>query len=452
MRVRAVARTALARTALARVAVALGALGVACASPGVPPGGPPDKEPPALLGVTPETSSVNVKARSVVFRFDEVINERSSPIGAATPAGGAGSFGGNSASTLHQLVVVSPSDGRERVTWRRTGIEIEPRGGFRANTTYRVTLLPGLADLRGNLLREPVEVVFSTGPTRESRTIAGAIFDWTAGKVAPLATIEAFTGADTTLRWSTRADSSGRFVLRDLPEGDFLLRGYVDTDGDRRIDPREIHDQAPVALVDSARIDLYAFVHDTIGPRIEGLDPVDSTAVRVRFDRAADLNWRPDAGTVVLLRSDSTEVPLGAMVPSSVFDSTARAAAALRAAADSAAADSAARADPTRRPDPAAAPAPAVPLEVLAPARAAATDTVPKPKLERPIPVSSWVVPFAAPLPPGEYLLKVRGIRSLTGAVRDSERQFRLRPPPAPRDTSAAARTRPAAGARPPAS
>ncbi len=443
-----------------RRALAVGAacLAAACASPGVPPGGPPDKEAPALLGVTPDTNSVNVKARAVVFRFDEVLNERSTPIGGGAQTGGVGSLGGNTSSTLHQLVVVSPGDGRERVTWRRTGIEIEPRGGFRPNTTYRVTLLPGLADLRGNLLREPIDVVFSTGATRETRTISGAVFDWTAGKVAPLATVEAYTGTDSTVRWSTRADSSGRFVLRDLPEGDFLLRGFIDTDGDRRLDPRELYDVTPVALVDSARIDLYAFVHDTIGPRLEALDPIDSTAVRIRFDRAADLNWQPSAGSVVILRADSTEVPLGLMVPSTVFDSTARAAALLRAAADSAAADSAARADTSAR---AVAPADSAALadsvrNAQAAARAAAraadraaADTVPKPQLERPIPVSSWVVPFAAPLAPGEYVLKVRGIRSLTGAARDSERQFRLRPPPPP-DTTAARNTRPALPPRPP--
>ena len=117
----------------------------------------------------------------MLLRFDEVVNERSAPIatsggrsgtlgggnGGAFGGGGGSQYGSNQmGSTLGSLVILSPGDGRERVSWRRTGIEIEPRDGFRANTTYRLTLLPGLSDLRGNVLKEPIEVVFSTGATR----------------------------------------------------------------------------------------------------------------------------------------------------------------------------------------------------------------------------------------------------------------------------------------------
>ena len=74
------------------------------------------------------------------------------------------------------------------------------------------------------------------------------------------------------------------------------------------------------------------------------------------------------------------------------------------------------------------------------PPRGAATDSsAPPVKLNRPIPVQTWVVRFGAPLSVGEYRLKVRGVRGLTGAVRDSEREFRLRAPAVPRDSSATA-------------
>ena len=111
-------------------AVVIGLASVsACASPGMPPGGPPDRDPPAIVAITPETLAVGVRATSVVFRFNEVVNERSTPGtggsgGMGSPGGGFGGagFGGASMSgeaPLAAMFAISPSDGRERVRWRR---------------------------------------------------------------------------------------------------------------------------------------------------------------------------------------------------------------------------------------------------------------------------------------------------------------------------------------------
>ncbi|MCE9601053.1 MAG: Ig-like domain-containing protein [Gemmatimonadetes bacterium] len=451
------------RVGRVRQAMVLGSavlvLGVsACASPGIPPGGPPDKEPPQLIRVTPDTNSVNVRARSIVFRFDEVVNERSTPLTSGSGGNGGGGGGSGSAfasssnaSSLASLVSVSPGDGRERVTWRRDAIEIEPRNGFRPNTTYRVTILPGLGDLRSNILRVPVELVFSTGPQPTRSTISGLIFDWVGNKTAPGARIEVFSRADSLLRWSARADSTGRFTVRDLAPGTYALRGWLDANADRTIDPRELLDSTTITVDSTVTTELYAFAHDTIGPRIETLEPIDSTALRIKFDRGVDVAWSPDSSTLVIMRNDSSYVRIGVMIPASRFDSLATAA---RAAADSAAppADSAApasagrpaRADTSRAPRPVQI-APGARFSLARPG--AVVDTVPPPKLNRPIPIQAWVVRYDAPLPPGDYRLKVRAIRGLTGVVRASEREFKLRPPAVPRDSSAT--TKPAVPAAP---
>ena len=436
----------------------------ACASPGIPPGGPPDKEPPTLVRVTPDTNSVNVRARSILFRFDEVVNERSTPLAISGSSGGS-SGGGNgspgassspfasnsNASSLASLVSVSPGDGRERVTWRRDAIEIEPRNGFRPNTTYRVTILPGLGDLRNNVLRLPVELVFSTGAEPTRSEISGLIFDWVGNRTAPGARVEVFTRADTLLRWTTRADSTGRFVVRDLAPGTYAVRGWLDANANRAIDPRELFDSTTVTVDSTIATELYSFAHDTIGPRIETLEPIDSTALRVKFDRGVDVTWSPDSSTLVIMRTDSSYVRLGVMMPAPRFDSLASAA---RAAADSAAAaadsaaapaDSAApagarrpaRADSTKAPRPVQV-APGARFSLARPG--AVVDTVPPPTLNRPIPIQSWVVRYATPLSPGDYRLKVRAIRGLTGVVRASEREYRIRPPAVPRDSSAIAK------------
>src|SRR5215207_8511048 len=112
----------------ALLAVALG-----CASQGAPPGGAPDSTPPEVLHITPDTGAVNVKPARVVFRFDEVVSER--------PQG---------ATSLRDLFIISPRQGEPDVDWRRDAITVRARRGWRANTVYTVTMLPGLTDLRGN--------------------------------------------------------------------------------------------------------------------------------------------------------------------------------------------------------------------------------------------------------------------------------------------------------------
>jgi hypothetical protein len=426
------------RALLASGAVALGV--TACASPGTPPGGPPDKLAPQLVSVRPDTNSLNVRARSVLFQFDEVVNERSTPTGSGGASAGSGSFGNNSsstASTLATLVLVSPGDGRERVTWRRHAIEVEPRNGFRPNTTYRVTILPGLGDLRGNILREPVEVVFSTGATATTSKISGIVFDWVGNKLAPNARIEVFSPADSTVRWSTRADSTGRFAVRDLAAGTYRLRAWLDDNANRSIDPREIYDSTTVSVDTTLALELYAFAHDTIGPRIETVEQIDSTGLRVKFDRGVDVNWTPDTLSAVLLRSDSSYVQVGLMMPAARYDSLARAA---LEAADTTEAkpDSVARA--AAGTDTAAAQEAARAAARAAAARTATADSLKAlaPKLNRPIPIQWWVVKYGTPIAPGDYRIRMRAIRGLTGATRDSEREFRLRPPAVPRDSTTA--------------
>lgn len=385
--------------------VAAGTL--ACASPGMPPGGPPDDAAPRLVRTTPDSGAVNVRAGSIVLQFDEVLNER------AAVSGGRG--GGPPG--LAGLVLVSPGDGREQVRWRRTALEIEPRDGFRANTTYRITLLPGLADLRGNVVAEPLELVFSTGAAIPAGRVDGVVFDWAAGRVAAGALVQAQRGSDSTLRWTAKADSTGRYALRDLSPGAYLVRAFIDQDGDRRLDERELFDSLTVTIAgivaDTGSKDLYAFAHDTIGPGIETVQATDSLALRVRFDRPVASGWMPDSNAFTLLRADSSRVALAAWMPAERLDSL--------LAAEASRADS-------------VAPAAADTLE-RAPERAGQGERAPR--LARPVPVREWAVRLESPLAPGSYRFKATAIPGLAGARRSSDREFTVREHP-PADTTRA--------------
>ena len=395
----------------------------------MPPGGPTDTAPPALLKVSPDSGSLGASPRAVTFRFDEVVSER--PRGAAS---------------LEQLVLISPSDGAPTVAWGRTEIVVRPRRGWRANTAYSVTILPGLTDLRGNAAKQAFRTVFSTGQSIPTGTVRGAVFDWMGGKSAPGARVEATIGGDTAFRYSAAADSTGRFVLGSLPAARFTIRGWIDQNNNGVRDTREAWDTVSVAVTDSVRQDLYAFPHDTLGARLAEVTITDSVTIRVRFDHG--LRGPLGDGQLFLIRArDSAEVRIASVLPAGRADSVAIKARAARE-------DSVARADTSAKGKLALAKADSLTQaqgrDSIARAQTesvrAARDTVrriPPPTLDRPVPATEFVVVTVEPMPYDVPLrLSARGVQALVGPARSSERSIQRRKPP-PKDTTAVRRPPP---------
>ncbi|MGH7718895.1 MAG: Ig-like domain-containing protein, partial [Gemmatimonadaceae bacterium] len=350
--------------------IALAAV-AACASPAPPPGGPEDSAAPQLVSISPDSGSVGRAPRAVVFRFDEVVSER--------PQG---------ATDLSQMFLISPRDGAPRVDWDRKAIAVRPRESWNPNTVYTVTMLPGVADLRGNVRREPTKVIFSTGAVIPNTAIRGTVFDWTTGRPAARGAVEATATWDSTL-YVTQADSLGSFELAHVPAGVYTVRGYVDANNNRALDGREAWDTVRVELADTARVELLSFVHDSLGPRISSITERDSVTLHVRFDRPLDPAQTLDVSLFSLRSADSANVPLRLVQAARDFD---RARDTVGAPGDTALRDTLAGRTPVRarqRP-----PAPALPTPT------------------RPIPVSDVIVQPATPLDSGRaYRLEARGIR-----------------------------------------
>jgi hypothetical protein len=241
------------------------AIWAACASPGAPPGGPEDLIAPNVIGVAPESGAVRTTPRNVVFRFDEVVSER--------PTGVQG---------LASLFLISPQEGNPVVDWRRSEVSVRPRRGWRPNTTYTVTLLPGITDLRGNVSREQHVVVFSTGAEIPQTAISGVVYDWVAGAPGISALVQAIT--PDSLIYATVADSAGTFTLPHLPPGQYFVQGLMDQNRNRALDPRELFDSLTVSLQDTLTLELFAAVRDSIPPRMSSVDVIDSVTLRVNFD------------------------------------------------------------------------------------------------------------------------------------------------------------------------
>jgi hypothetical protein len=407
-----------ARAAIWIATIAVLAAVAACASMQAPPGGTLTKVPPKLVVVTPDTNARDSKAREVVFRFDKVIYE--------------GTRG-----TIEKLVVISPSEGDPIVEWRREAIVVRPKKGFRANTAYTVTLLPGLTDLQNNRSPKPFETVFSTGTTIPRGAVRGIAFDWIGQKSIANARIEATMPSDTAFRWQTASDSLGRFVLPNLPTGQLVLRVYVDQNSNRQLDRRELFDSITLTLADSARRDFYMFAHDTLGPRLDLVTVVDSETVRVKFDPPVLPGSVIDTSSFVVTRmKDTTHLAIRRVSLGTTFDSSA-------IIRRKFVADSTARVDTTTAGRRRRATDDSLRLanvrdsisRAQVAAIRAARDTAKKeiaPKPDRPAPPTEWVIELLQPLESAS-ITRVQSVdvKGLTGAVRakGTQRDFSWRRP-----------------------
>ena len=277
---------------------------IACASVARPPGGPVDVDPPEVVSASIDTNATGVKAGKLEIRFNEVIAER--------PAV-SGGVGGPGPVTLEAIVLVSPRTGTPKVDWDREAISIEPRGGFRPNTAYRITLLPGLSDIRGNVSRVTRSYVFSTGPTIPPYGILGRVFDWQAGSAAPTAVVEAVANAGTadSSIYIAIADSIGQFELGPLAPGRYFVRTFIDVDRNRDRGVLEKWDTVTVNVTDHRpSVELLAAQRDTAIIGIERVDVLDSVWARIDLDKPFDPRAQLLPSMVQIKGSDSTALQI----------------------------------------------------------------------------------------------------------------------------------------------
>ena len=406
------------RNGLIALVVAL----TACASASAPPGGPEDKAPPKLVRVTPDTNAVNVHDENVSFQFDETINDR-----------------GTGEQELDNFFLVSPSDGRPRVYWHRSRIDVRPRKGYRPNTAYTVTLLPGLGDLRSNKMKEGATLVFSTGPTIPREKITGIAFDWVAEKPAARAYMEAIT-PDSTI-YLAQSDSLGRFTIGPLAPGSYLVRSIIDANNNRALDRNELYDTLRVTVPQSAPAELLAAVRDTLPARILTVAATDSLKLTVTFDRLLDPRQVIPATAFRLVAADSSPVPIVAVYSPRQ-----------EKVADSVGAK--ARVDSLRRVDSLAGkpltPVAAPPAPVAQPTRTGTAPPPPPPKPSQTPPFTVMTVRLGQPLAPSKgYRLSVGVVRALSGRADSSARSFTTpKPPPPPKPSAKDSTARDSAAAR----
>jgi hypothetical protein len=373
-----------------------------------PPGGPPDVTPPQLIRINPDSfASIPDFRGDVEFLFDEVISEGS------TPSQGTGR------GDIEKLVILSPTTKFPEVRWRRNRITVRPDEGWQPDRIYRVELLPGVTDLRRNRSDRGGLVTFSTGAPPPQTTFNGVVVDWSSGRPAPAALVVAIQLPDS-LPYRGLADSSGRFSLGPLPAGEYVIRGVLDENRNRLADPREAFDSLRVPPGRDSALELWAFVHDTLPPRIRTVTPADSMSAAVEFTQSLDPGLRiPLSAVRVSLLPDSTPVRIASVLPRPVDDSI---------NAKRPASRDSAKSDTT--------PAPRQPA--LPGARPRGGRRAAEPLTTRPPLTDKLVIRPAEPWHPGaRYTVEIRGVRNVTGVAGDVVGTLVV-PERAPRDTLAA--------------
>ena len=393
-----------------RLILLLAAGATACASAGPPPGGPEDHAPPQIVAMTPDSGQVNARVKEVQFQFDEVVSDR--PTGAAS---------------LDRMFLISPRNGDPRVGWHRSRISIRPERGFRDSTAYRITMLPGIADLRGNVRKDGATLVFSTGPNFPTLGIVGTVFDWAAQSVAKGAYVEAIAKRDTTIVYLTATDSSGQFDLGPLPAGDYTVRALIDQNSNRAFDRSEKWDSASVTVATTRpSVELDVIERDSVAPAFSNVVVEDSVTMAISFDKPLDPSIPLQPALIALKRADSSEITV-----TRVEWATANARA--RAAADSARRADSLRAAGRGNP-PAAAPQPPTPGGVRAPPPPR------KPKSLAPERAIVVTVSPSTPMLPGQTIrVTTRALRNLLGKSSELTRSVTV-PRPVPRDSTQRAR------------
>lgn len=217
----------------------------ACATQVAPGGGPEDKLPPRVAAVYPAPMTTNHPNELYVkLEFDEWIN----------------------ASIPRSAVSISPPI-EKKMKFEVSGrtLELTSRAVLDENTTYTITFAGGIKDLHGNALATPFTVVFSTGSEIDSLTIAGRILvNDTLIRKSLFPSVGLFLmGPEREGRkylekyrdsathkldtlpmlakepplFITRADSVGNFKLTGLKPGRYRVIGFVDANGNQRLEP-----------------------------------------------------------------------------------------------------------------------------------------------------------------------------------------------------------------------
>ena len=268
-------------------------LASSCAQQGAPPGGPEDLRPPIVVRTVPDTFELLGTLDGLIrFEFDERISERSS------------------SGTLDNAVIISPRSGELVVRHDSRSLTIELLGGFRPDLVYRVTLLPVVRDLFGNQMRDPFELVFSTGGETIPTTLAGIAWDRITGSGVNDYQVWATSLDDDSIVHVAVTDNQGVYAFRYIPGANYEITAFDDRNADAVLDMMEIQGSRRLLIEngDTVFLDFPVLQPDTTPATLVTASALDSVTLLLEFDDYLDPALVLETIGLIVTSEDSTVV------------------------------------------------------------------------------------------------------------------------------------------------
>lgn len=266
-----------------------------CAMQQAPGGGPDDTTCPTVIASIPAAESVTVPRKTkIIITFSEWI----------TPASKKG------------ITIFPPLPVKIEVTANR--LIIKPIGMLNEATTYHIGITTTLQDLHTNPISSPVSLMFSTGPSLDSGSLAGCIVEQTVQFTQPKVALfrapwaagdSGFMGQPAYL---TQTDSSRQFAFSHIGTGTYRLVAYVDKNNDGRIQPltEEIYSTVDSCITvgkTTPRVMLYTSAFDTTQQHIEAVKAITNHRLNVVWKKPYNKNAYKTQPQCKLIRTDSIE-------------------------------------------------------------------------------------------------------------------------------------------------
>lgn len=276
----------------------------ACASEGLPPGGPVDEAAPVLIESDPADRSVNAAPEQAIrLRFDEPIGER-----------GIGD--------LASRIVVNPDTPEFDIRLDGEEITLSPNAPMADGVTYMVTILPGLQDRDGNATSTARTILFSTGgerPITLSIVRTTIVQDSVPAALARYH-LEALGHA---LDYSMVADSQGRVEMEGVAYGRYEATAWIERvrpDGWQSTDEPGARDTFEISPEERAHEATYRIaVVDTTAPLIVAVETPESRSLAVTLDDDLAVERAVTAESVRLWEADpdlaDAQIPLDSLAP-----------------------------------------------------------------------------------------------------------------------------------------
>lgn len=269
--------------------VAAATAATACASPGFPPGGPQDLDPPVLAQSEPADRAVNATTdQEITLVFDDILDYRMER-------------------ELSRLIVTNPSVPEFEIELDDEIVVLKPQGSLIEGITYSVTLLPGLEDRDGNASIEPRTLLFGVGGVEPITLslVRATIMEDTLPADGAWYRLE---NTDRDFRYDMVADSLGRVSLEAVAYGTYVAtawREQVRPDGWQITEEPGARDTFELSTDSRAHETTYAIaVVDTTAPIVTRVETPTPTTVRVRFDDVMEGEVPPVAEDVWLYLAD----------------------------------------------------------------------------------------------------------------------------------------------------